>query len=80
MKSYNDAFKIIILLQIALFGDLNNTHSPDKPEFTLSIQQEIRNKIPRPEGNDPLKIMHLDKPFIKELGESGENCWEAILK
>jgi len=35
---------------------------------------------PRPEGYDPLKIMHLDKPFIKELGESGENCWKAILK
>jgi len=46
MKSYNDACKIIILLQIALFGDCNNTHSPDKLEFTLSMQQEIRNKIP----------------------------------
>ena len=35
---------------------------------------------PRPQGYDPLKIMHLEKPLIKELGESGENCWEAILK
>jgi hypothetical protein len=35
---------------------------------------------PRPQGYNPLKIMHLEKPLIKELGESGENCWEAILK
>ncbi len=24
--------------------------------------------------------MHLDKPLIKELGESGERCWQSILK
>jgi cytidyltransferase-like protein len=35
---------------------------------------------PRPEGYDPLKIMHLERPFIKDLGESGEKCWQAILK
>lgn len=35
---------------------------------------------PRPEGYDPLKIMHLERPLIKELGESGEKCWQAILK
>ena len=35
---------------------------------------------PRPQGYDPLKIMHLEKPLVKELGESGENCWESILK
>jgi len=34
---------------------------------------------PRPEGYDPLKIMHLEKPLIKELGESGEKCWQAII-
>lgn len=34
---------------------------------------------PRPEGYDPLKIMHLERPLIKELGESGEKCWQAIL-
>jgi cytidyltransferase-like protein len=35
---------------------------------------------PRPQGYDPLKIMHLDKSLIKELGESGERCWQSILK
>lgn len=34
---------------------------------------------PRPDNYDPLKEMHLDKQFIKKLGESGDLCWEAIL-
>jgi len=34
---------------------------------------------PRPDGYDPLKEMHLEKPFIRELGESGDLCWEAII-
>jgi cytidyltransferase-like protein len=34
---------------------------------------------PRPDGYDPLKIMHLEKPLIRELGESGDECWEAII-
>ena len=33
---------------------------------------------PRPEGYDPLKEMHLEKPFVRELGEAGDLCWEAI--
>lgn len=35
---------------------------------------------PRPEGYDPLKIMNLRKPFIRELGEAGDLCWEAITR
>jgi cytidyltransferase-like protein len=35
---------------------------------------------PRPDGYDPLKEMHLEKPLIKELGESGDLCWESILR
>jgi cytidyltransferase-like protein len=35
---------------------------------------------PRPDGYDPLKEMHLEKPYIKELGEAGDLCWESILK
>ncbi len=34
---------------------------------------------PRPIGYDPLKEMHLEKEFIKELGEAGETCWNGIL-
>jgi len=35
---------------------------------------------PRPEGYDPLRIMHLEKPLIRELGEAGTACWESILR
>ena len=35
---------------------------------------------PRPLGYDPLKVMNLEKHLVKELGESGEKCWESILK
>jgi len=35
---------------------------------------------PRPEGYDPLKERNLQKSFVKELGESGDSCWESILK
>jgi cytidyltransferase-like protein len=34
---------------------------------------------PRPDGYDPLKEMHLEKPFIKELGEAGDLCWKSIM-
>ncbi|MDO9340803.1 MAG: adenylyltransferase/cytidyltransferase family protein [Bacteroidales bacterium] len=34
---------------------------------------------PRPEGYDPLKEMHLEKHFIRDLGEAGDRCWESIL-
>jgi cytidyltransferase-like protein len=34
---------------------------------------------PRPYGYDPLKEMHLDKPFIRQLGEAGEKCWDNIM-
>jgi hypothetical protein len=35
---------------------------------------------PRPTGYDPLKELHLEKPFIRDLGEAGERCWDSILK
>jgi len=34
---------------------------------------------PRPDGYDPLKDMHLEKSIIRELGESGDLCWDAII-
>jgi cytidyltransferase-like protein len=34
---------------------------------------------PRPDGYDPLKEIHLEKHFIKELGEAGDRSWESIL-
>ncbi len=35
---------------------------------------------PRPDGYNPLSEMHLERSFIKELGEAGDLCWESILK
>jgi cytidyltransferase-like protein len=35
---------------------------------------------PRPEGYDPLQEMHLERHLIKELAESGDDCWMAILE
>jgi cytidyltransferase-like protein len=35
---------------------------------------------PRPEGYDPLKVKNLRKSYVKQLGESGEACWENILQ
>jgi hypothetical protein len=34
---------------------------------------------PRPDGYDPLKEMHLEKAFVRDLGEAGNLCWEAIV-
>lgn len=66
----------------------NGGYWPDKINSTIdkSICAWLSDVIhlvslkPRPAGYDPLKEMHLEKPFIKELGEAGKNCWESILK
>ena len=35
---------------------------------------------PRPVGYDPIKEKYLTKENVKELGDSGEQCWQSILK
>ena len=35
---------------------------------------------PRPSGYDPIAIKHLDREYVKELGESGNECWNSIMK
>jgi cytidyltransferase-like protein len=35
---------------------------------------------PRPEGYDPIKVKHLEPDIIKELAESGNNCYDSIIK
>jgi cytidyltransferase-like protein len=35
---------------------------------------------PRPEGYDPLTHKNLDRKIVRELGESGDQCWESILR
>lgn len=66
----------------------NGGYWPEKIESTvkrdicdwLSDVIHLVKLKPRPDGYDPLKVMHLEKPFIKELGEAGDLCWESILK
>jgi cytidyltransferase-like protein len=35
---------------------------------------------PRPAGYNPIQEKHLEKSYVKELGSSGDECWESILK
>lgn len=66
----------------------NGDYWPEKIESTAGKDicdwlSEVIHLVPlepRPEGYDPLKIMHLEKPLIQELGEAGNLCWESILK
>lgn len=48
-------------------------------DWLLDIIHLVKLK-PRPDGYNPLKEMHLEKSFVKELGEAGNRCWESILK
>ena len=34
---------------------------------------------PRPSGYDPIAVKHLDREFVKELGDAGNECWEYII-
>ncbi|HEX2920538.1 MAG TPA: adenylyltransferase/cytidyltransferase family protein [Bacteroidales bacterium] len=34
---------------------------------------------PRPEGYDPLKERNLDISYVRDLGMSGDECWQSIL-
>jgi len=38
--------KLLLILLLVIFGACYNTYSHDKLEFPLSMQQELRNKIP----------------------------------
>jgi cytidyltransferase-like protein len=58
---------------------IDSNISKDICEWLSNVIWLVRLK-PRPSGYDPLKEMHLEKTYIKELGEAGSLCWESILK
>jgi cytidyltransferase-related domain len=68
--------------------DYNGGYWPEKIESTVDEEtckwlSDVIHLVPlepRPQGYDPLKIMNLEKDIVKELGEAGERCWEAIMK
>jgi cytidyltransferase-like protein len=66
----------------------NGGYWPERIESAVSSEicdwlSEVLHLVPlepRPAGYDPLKIMHLEKPLIRELGAAGDSCWESILR
>lgn len=65
----------------------NGSYWPDKIDSTvdketcdwLSDVIHLAPLKPRPDGYDPLREMHLDKKLVKELGDSGDRCWQSII-
>ncbi len=60
-------------------GKIDNCIDPD----ICNWLSEVVNLIPlepRPAGFDPIAEKHLEKSFVRELGEAGELCWESILR
>jgi cytidyltransferase-like protein len=66
----------------------NGGYWPEKIESTTNSETcEWLSRVlhlvplePRPDGYNPLKIMNLEVPLIRELGEAGNACWESILR
>jgi cytidyltransferase-like protein len=58
---------------------IENTTDNDTCEW-LSEVLHFAPLQPRPEGYNPLLKKDLNPSIVKKLGESGQNCYEAILK
>jgi len=58
--------------------NIESTTEKDTCEWLSSVIHLVPLE-PRPDGYDPLKIKHLEEPLIRELGEAGDKCWDAIL-
>lgn len=56
---------------------IDSTVDPSVCEWLSEVIHLVKLK-PRPEGYDPLKEMHLEPSFVRELGEAGNLCWESI--
>ncbi len=65
----------------------NGSYWPDKIDSTVDKEtcdwlSDVIHLVPlkpRPDGYDPLREMHLDKKLVKELGDSGDRCWQSII-
>lgn len=58
---------------------IDNCIDPDICEW-LSSALHLIPLDPRPVGYNPLAEKNLELSFVKDLGESGNLCWESILK
>ena len=59
-------------------SNIENTLDKDTCEWLSEVLQFIP-LSPRPCGYDPLLEQHLEKELVKELGDAGQKCYEAIL-
>jgi len=59
-------------------SSIDSCRDPDICHWLASVLHLIPME-PRPEGFDPLAIRNLDRSSVKELGDSGNECWESIL-
>ena len=65
----------------------NGDYWPEQIDSTLDKETcEWLSKVlhliplePRPIGYDPIKEKNLTKEIVKELGDSGEQCWQSII-
>lgn len=58
---------------------IENTTDPETCEWLSEVLHLVPLQ-PRPEGYDPLIRKNLDPKLVKRLGESGNKCYDAILK
>jgi cytidyltransferase-like protein len=58
---------------------IENTTEPETCEWLSEVLHFVQLK-PRPEGYNPVLKKNLDPKLVKRLGDSGSNCYEAILK
>ena len=66
----------------------NGDYWPEKIDSTidketcawLSMVLHLIPLEPRPDGYNPLKEKNLTADIVKELGDSGEQCWQSIIK
>ena len=58
---------------------IDSSTDPSVCDWLSEVLHLVQMK-PRPAGYDPLKEMHLEKSYIRELGEAGDQCWESILR
>jgi cytidyltransferase-like protein len=59
--------------------EINNSIDPEICEWLSEVLHFVP-VDPRPSGYDPIAIKNLEKAFVKELADSGNLCYDSILK
>lgn len=60
-------------------SDIKTSRDPSVCEWLSDVLYLIPLE-PRPSGYDPIAVKHIEKEYVKELGNSGNECWESIIK